>query len=332
MNLKQKLYQMFILGCEGGGYKQALEQGLGGIIFFTKDIQSAEQFRDLIDKIKSDALIPPFLSIDQEGGRVERTENIHNGKKYLSAKFAFEKGVLKEQTQKIAQELKSYGINLNFAPCIDVNTNPNNPIIGERAFSDNAEDVIKSEKIVSQIYRENGIIPCVKHFPGHGDANADSHLTLPEIDLTLDEMQEHIKPFRACAKTIEMVMVAHLHCTCFEHDVIPTSLSKNAISYLRKLGFDGVAISDDMVMAGAITCEQNKRAVRDSSDKVLRMTKACEKGIRAGLNMFIYRNSTPETIEIIETIAKKAQTDKELQENIEKSYKKIRSLKARFII
>lgn len=334
MNLKQKLYQMFILGCDGRGYKKALAQGLGGIIFFTKDIQTSEQFCGLIEEIKSQALISPFLSIDQEGGRVERTENIHNGKKYLSAKFAFEKGILKEQTQEIAKELKTYGINLNFAPCIDVNTNPNNPIIGERAFSDNAEDVIRCEKIVSQIYRENGIIPCVKHFPGHGDANADSHLTLPRIDLTLEEMQEHIKPFKACAKTIEMVMVAHLHCTCFEKDIIPTSLSKNAISYLRKLGFDGVAISDDMVMAGAINCypEQSEESVKNSSDKILRIIEACEKGIRAGLNMFIYRNSTPETIEIIETIAKKAQTDKELQENIEISYDKIMKLKRNFCL
>lgn len=312
--MKQKLYQMFILGCDGNGYEQALQMGLGGIIFFTKDIQSAEQFSGLIAKIKSQSLIPPFLSIDQEGGRVERTENIHNGKKYLSAKYAFEKGILEKQTREISKELKSYGINLNFAPCIDVNTNPDNPIIGERAFSNNAEDVIQCEKIVSQTYRENGIIPCVKHFPGHGDANADSHLTLPRIDLSLEEMQEHIAPFRACAKTIEMVMVAHLHCTCFEQDVIPTSLSKNAINYLRELGFDGVAISDDMVMAGAL------------------LPDACERGIRAGLNMFIYRNSTPETIQIIENIYQKALNDKELQENIEKSYEKIIRLKKLFNI
>lgn len=92
MDLKTKLYQMFILGTEGDGYIQALEKGLGGIIFFTKDIQSKDQFKNLISDIKSKALIAPFLSIDQEGGRVERTENIHNGKKYLSAKFAYAKG------------------------------------------------------------------------------------------------------------------------------------------------------------------------------------------------------------------------------------------------
>lgn len=313
MDLKQKLYQMFILGCEGGNYKEALQKGLGGIIFFTKDIQSPEQFKGLIEEIKSNSLIPPFLSIDQEGGRVERTENIHGGKKYLSAKFAYEKGILKEQTEEIAKELKSYGINLNFAPCIDVNTNPDNPIIGERAFSNKPDEVIQCEKIVSQTYRENGIIPCAKHFPGHGDANADSHLTLPRIDLSLEEMEKtHIKPFAACANKIEMIMVAHLHCTCFEKDIIPTSLSKNAINYLRWLGFNGIAVSDDMIMKGVARFGN---------------IKACEMGIRAGLNMFIYRNSKPETIEIIEAIAKKAKTDKELQENIEKSFEKIMKLK-----
>lgn len=354
MDLKTKLYQMFILGTEGDGYIQALENGLGGIIFFTKDIQSKDQFKNLISDIKSKALIAPFLSIDQEGGRVERTENIHNGKKYLSAKFAYAKGedFLRTQTREIAEELKSYGLNLNFAPCIDVNTNPNNPIIGERAFSDNVDDVIKGEKIVSQIYRENGIIPCVKHFPGHGDANTDSHLTLPEIDLPIEEMEStHIKPFAACAKTIEMVMAAHLHCTCFERDVIPTSLSKNAISYLRnKLGFEGIIISDDMIMAGAThvampnsqcqttyTCAESGthaalqhnlcQNLASHCKSLVHKINACEIGIRAGLNMFIYRNSTPETIEIIETIAQKALNDKELQEKIEYSYEKISKLK-----
>lgn len=316
-DLKTKLYQMFILGTDGDGYKKALTNGLGGMIFFTKDIQTPNQFKTLINDIKSISKITPFLSIDQEGGRVERTENIHNGKKYLSAKFAFEKGedFLKKQTENISNELKSYGINLNFAPCIDVNTNPNNPIIGERAFSNTPDDIIRAEKIVSQTYRENGIIPCAKHFPGHGDANTDSHLTLPEINLTLQEMEKtHIKPFKACAKNIEMVMVAHLHCTCFEKDVIPTSLSKKTISYLReKLGFEGVTISDDMIMKGVAKFGN---------------IEACEMGIRAGLNMFIYRNSTPQTINIIETIAKKAETDDELRQNIEKSYEKITHLKS----
>ena len=93
VDLKVKLNQMFILGLGGGYYKKLLSQGLGGIIFFSDDIKSSKQFTDLICELKSKCSIPMFYSIDQEGGRVERTEHIHNGKKYLSAKYAFEKGV-----------------------------------------------------------------------------------------------------------------------------------------------------------------------------------------------------------------------------------------------
>lgn len=321
VDLKEKLYQMFILGTEGGYLDEALKNGIGGVIFFTKDIQSAEQFKTLITNIKQKCKTKPFLSIDQEGGRVERTENIHGGKKYLSAKFAYEKGLefLEEQTQEIAKELKIYGINLNFAPCIDTNTNPNNPIIGERAFSSNPEEVIEAEKIVSSTYRKNGIIPCVKHFPGHGDADTDSHLGLPKIDLPLNEMEQtHIKPFKYAIKNnIDMIMVAHLHCTCFEKETIPTSLSKNAIDYLRNnLEFEGITISDDMIMKG----------VADFGE-----VEACEMGIRAGLNMFIYRNCDNKTINIIEKIYQKAIIDEELRQNIENSYNKITNLKKKFL-
>ncbi|MGN0031304.1 MAG: glycoside hydrolase family 3 N-terminal domain-containing protein [Candidatus Gastranaerophilaceae bacterium] len=315
--LKEKIYQMFILGTDGGGIDTALKNGLGGVIFFTHDINSENNFKTLIDKIKKISIIPPFLSIDQEGGRVERTENIHAGKKYLSAKFAYEKGpdFLDNQTREIAKELKSYGINLNFAPCIDTNTNPNNPIIGERAFSSNPDDVIKGEKIVTAAYKSNGIIPCVKHFPGHGDADADSHLTLPKIDLSLEEMEKtHIKPFKATINNgIDMVMAAHLHCTCFEKNPIPSSLSKNALNYLRNtLNFDGVIISDDMIMKG----------VSDFGE-----VEACLMGIDAGINMFIYRNSNEITLNIIEKIYQKAIIDKELQHKVEMSYNKIIKLK-----
>jgi len=317
VDLKTKLYQMFVLGLDGGGYKNALKQGLGGVIFFTKDIYSEKQFKELIKEIKSQSLVAPFLSIDQEGGRVERTENIHGGKKYLSAKFAYEKGLdfLAKQTQDIARELKSYGINLNFAPCIDVNTNPDNPIIGERAFSSEPDDVIKAEKIVSKIYRDNGVIPCVKHYPGHGDANSDSHLTLPEIDLTLEQMEQtHIKPFKYAVKNgAQMVMAAHLYCKCFEKDAIPTSLSKNALNYLRNnLGFGGVIISDDMVMKGVSGFGQ---------------VEACVMGIKAGLNMFIYRDSNSEIIDMLEKVYSLALEDDDLKNNIENSYEKILNLK-----
>ena len=317
-DLRTKLYQMFILGLKGGGYEAALQNGLGGVIFFTDDIKSAPQFRALTAEVRRKSIIYPFLSIDQEGGRVERTQNIHGGKKYLSAKFAFEGGVLREQTLAIARELKSYGINLNFAPCIDVNTNPDNPIIGERAFSSNPDEVTECGNNVAEIYRQNGIIPCFKHYPGHGDAGADSHLTLPEIDLPLEEMERtHIKPFALLCNGAEMIMAAHLHCTCFEKESVPTSLSSKAIGYLRdKLGFDGVVISDDMIMKG----------VADFG-----AVEACVMGIKAGLNMFIYRDSEPQTVDIIERVYKIAAKDVELAQNIENSFERIVTLKKKFI-
>ena len=316
--MEKLVYQMFILGT-GDYLKEALNKGLGGVIFFTKDIESENQFKNLIKNIKSETLIPPFLSIDQEGGRVERTENIRP--KRLSARFARDKGLefLKAQTEEMAQELKKYGINLNFAPVADVNTNPKNPIIGERAYSDEPEKVIESVNLVSEIYRKNGIIPCVKHFPGHGDADSDSHLTLPEINLSIKEMEKiHIKPFKSAIENgIEMIMAAHLHCTCFDSGIIPASLSKNAIGYLRNnLKFDGVIISDDMVMKGV---------------QAYGAPEAIKMGLHAGLDMFIFRDADKTTFETIENLTEVVSKDKQLAEKVIQANHRIDKLKQKYI-
>lgn len=321
IDLKTKIYQMFILGLEGENLKdnpnliEALHQGLGGVIFFTQNIKTKEQFKQLIKDIKKEAGIPPFLSIDQEGGRVERTENLFNGKHFLSGGKCKEKGqeYTKEQTEQISCLLKDLGLNLNFAPVLDVNTNPNNPIIGERAFSNDTDEVIKFGKVVVKTYLENGIIPCTKHFPGHGDASVDSHISLPKIDLPLEEMEKiHIRPFKEIESPI--IMVAHMHCSCFDKDEIPTSLSKNAINYLRKnLKFDGLIITDDMIMGG-----------------LNNQTNPSAKAIKAGANILLYRNSTNETIQIIEDLAELAKNDEDLRNNIDKSYKKIIDFKNKY--
>ncbi len=321
VEIREKVYQMFILGTEGNGYKKALSDGLGGIIFFTKDIISSEQILKFNNECRKLAKISPFLAIDQEGGRVERTENIHGGKKYLSARYAFQNGILEIQTEKMANELKNYGFNLNFAPCVDVNTNPNNPIIGERSFSSNPEDVITAAKIVCNIYSKSNIITCIKHFPGHGDTDTDSHLALPQINLSLEEMEKtHILPFKSLIESgIDMVMVAHIYCTCFDSDIIPASLSKNAISYLRdNLKYDGIIISDDMIMKGV-------------SEKFSPL-ESCLKGIDAGLDMFIFRNSNESIINAIEQIISLAENNNILAKKINNSYTKILKLKEKFSI
>ena len=124
----------------------------------------------------------------------------------------------------------------------------------------------------------------------------------------------HIKPFKALIKEdlADIVMVAHLHCTCFDRDIIPSSLSKNVIDYLKK-DYDGLICSDDMVMKALDNYEN-----------------ACETAIRAGVNMFIYRNSDNKTLEIVENIAKKAELDVTLKKCIEESYEKIITLKKKY--
>ena len=311
--MEKLVYQMFILGT-GDYLDEALAKGLGGVIFFTRDIKSREQFKKLIMDIKSKSLVQPFLSIDQEGGRVERTENIHE--RYLSPRYAFNKGenFLEEQNLNIARELKEYGINLNFAPCADVNTNPNNPIIGERAFSDNPDTVSKCVKLVSKIYRENGIIPCIKHFPGHGDADKDSHLTLPKIDLALNEMENiHIKPFKENIDTTEMIMAAHLYCTCFNKEPLPASLSKNAIGYLRNnLNYKGIIITDDMMMKGV---------------QAFGPVEACIMAILAGIDILLFRDADKATVDIIEKVILKAENNETLKRRILESNERIQGLK-----
>lgn len=308
-----KFYQMFILGT--GNLDIALKKNIGGVIFFTKDIQSKAQFKSLIENIKATSKTPPFLSIDQEGGRVERTENIHE--RFLSPEFAFKKGetFLTAQTITMLEELQYFGINMNFAPCLDVNSNPQNPIIGERAFSDKADEVCKGFDIVYKVYNSFNIIPVVKHFPGHGDANKDSHLELPQIKLSMDEMlQTHIKPFKhALTGNVTALMVAHLHCTCFDKDAIPTSLSKNCINFLKNvLNYKGLIISDDMFMNG----------VKKFGD-----IDACLKGIDAGVNMFIYRDSSINTLNILNEVLNVVKTDKTLQDKVENSFEKIIKIK-----
>lgn len=318
--LQKKVFQMFITG-SGECLNYVLEHGLGGVIFFKDDIISKSQFIELINNIKKKSLISPFLSIDQEGGRVERTENIHP-KKYLSPKFAYERGddFLINQTKSMLSELKDYGINMNFAPCLDVNSNPSNPIIGERAFSDNPTDVCHGYDIVSPLYKNFGIISVIKHFPGHGDTSTDSHKTLPIVDLEMDEFEKtHIAPFKhAINSGAEIVMVAHIYCKCFDKDTLPASLSKNCINYLKNvLNFNGLIISDDMYMNGV---------------SKYGMTEACVMGIKAGLNMFIYRETSENTLEVIENVIKYAEKDVELREKIEISYNKILKIKEKYFL
>ncbi len=299
LTLKQKISQMFIVGFRGENYSsnkyfmQFLENGLGGVIFFSHNIKSTNQFKELISSLKTKSKYEMFFSIDQEGGNVERTENIHGGKKYLSANAAYKMGLsfLQNQTKEIALEIKSYGINMNFAPVLDVNTNPNNPIIGTRAFSSKTEEVSEAMKVVLKEYKRFGIIATGKHFPGHGASVSDSHKTLPIIDVNIEDLNRiHINPFKqAIEMEIPAIMAAHAAYPAIDKENIPASLSSKIITdILRKeLNFKGLIITDDMEMNGV---------------KGFSRIEACIKAINAGVDMFIYRDASKEVFELIENI------------------------------
>lgn len=323
LTLEQKIYQIFILGYEGdkpfacSNLVNALKAGLGGVIFFTQNITDADGFKKSVQQIKDISILPPFLSIDQEGGRVERTLNLYGGSHYVSARAAAQKGedFVKEQTEQIAKELKDFGLNMNFAPVLDVDTNPNNPIIAERSFSYDSDEVIKFGKIAAQTYLKNGIIPVGKHFPGHGDTFLDSHKDMPEVNLNLESLENiHIKPFKALLNDLPAIMAAHVHYSAFNKEKIPASISPEILNgYLRQnLGYKGLIISDDMVMGGI---------------KKFSSYEACKRAINAGVNMFIFRNADDAVMELISSIIKAVKNNEIGIEKIDKSIEYIKSVK-----
>ncbi len=327
LTLKQKIAQMFITGFVGTSFRfsknftELVKNGLGGVIFFSYNIESEKQIKQLISDISQTACIPMFYSIDQEGGRVERTEKIHNGKKYLSANPAYRMGLsyLQNQTKEIALELKGYGFNMNFAPVLDVNTNQNNPIIGERAFSSNTDEVITAANVVIKEYAKYGIITVGKHFPGHGDASTDSHKTLPIIDLSKEDLiQNHIRPFKEAIKIgLPAIMAAHVLYPALEEEQTPASISKKIINDLliNELEFNGVIITDDMEMNGI---------------KGYTRLEACIKAINAGVNMFIFRDTTKDIYNLINDLETAVNDGIIKEKDIDNSVKKIFKLKRQY--
>lgn len=330
LSLKEKISQMFIMGFSGTylnseniNIQNLVKNALGGIIFFSENISSYEQTRNLSAELQKIAKIPLFISIDQEGGKIERTRNVKNKKIYLSpSELSLKDDIefIRSQTQIMADELAFMGINMNFAPVLDVNTNPDNPVIGVRSFGDTAEKVIKYSEPVYKTFIENNIIPVGKHFPGHGDTYTDSHIELPFVDLSLEELENtHIKPFKAAINNgLDAIMIAHVLYKAFNKEIIPASLSPEVITdYLKnKLDFKGLIISDDMVMGGI--------------SRQYSSLEACIKGIEAGIDLFIFRYSDDETVKLIDEVAKAVEEGEIPPERIDYSVQKILFIKEKY--
>jgi beta-N-acetylhexosaminidase len=236
---------------------QALEQdSLAGIILFKRNVESTEQVASLNASVKAVAKdTPVIIGVDQEGGRVIR---IRDPLVVLPAARKF--GEIDDPTltelasRLVGNELRALGFTLNFAPVIDVDTNPDSPIIGDRSYGGTPDIVIRHGLAFARGMRDGGIMPCAKHFPGHGDAQLDSHLALPRVDHDLKRLEQiEMAPFDAWARTgIGPIMTAHIIFSALDPE-IPATLSRKILkTQLReRLRFRGPVFSDDLEM-GAI--------------------------------------------------------------------------------
>ena len=264
MTLDEKIGQLVISGVNSTSIDSTIEnlikkRYISGVILFNRNISNAHQLLDLTNSLKNinkSNTIPLFISVDEEGGIVSRLpkefvklpKNNYIGK-INNSNFSYNVG------KSIGKELSALGYNMDFAPVIDINSNPKNPVIGSRAFGNNKEIVTKlGIKTMEGIQSEN-IISVIKHFPGHGDTSVDSHIGLPIVNNDLTRLNKlELFPFKSAIKNgADVVMVSHILLPKIDSKY-PASLSnKITTDLLRKeLNFKGVIITDDMTM-GAIT-------------------------------------------------------------------------------
>ena len=267
MPLEEKVGQLFIAGfygTEDGDYVDSLirDYKVGGLIFFGRNVGTAEELVNLANDLraKNGDYIPMFFSVDQEGGTVERLpdevsalEDAYTYGQSGSSEVGYALG------QVLAHECAAFGFNLDFAPSLDIWSNPENTVIGTRAFGTTAEEVEAVGPWAAYGLMDGGVIPVVKHFPGHGDTAVDSHVGLPTVSKTVDELlTSELIPFQSAiegreGEGVPAVMVAHILMTAIDPDH-PASLSQAVVTGLlrEQLGFDGVVFTDDLTM-GAIT-------------------------------------------------------------------------------
>lgn len=263
MSTAEKVDQLLYIGVTGTALTQADRQllqnhALGGVLLLGGNITSTDQLKTFTTAITKAQTTDEkaFLGFDEEGGRVSR---VPDAQLKLSPSLSFgqknDPALMKEVGRTLGLISRFYGFNMDFAPVLDVNSNPANPIIGDRSLSADPEQVARLGVPLMQGMKEEDVVPVVKHFPGHGDTTVDSHVGLPRVDATKAELEQtELVPFkRAIKEGAEMVMVAHILFPSLDKSR-PSSLSKPVMSGILRdeLKFDGVIITDDLVM-GAIT-------------------------------------------------------------------------------
>lgn len=260
MTLEEKVGQVLMVNFRGevaNEDAQTLiqETHVGGIIYYNwaNGLTSPQQVLNLSASLQQLAAIPLLIAADQEGGKVARLKTgftIFPGNKALGD--TNDPSIAEQAAFAMGQEMRAVGVNMNLAPVVDVNVNPKNPIIGKRAFSDSPEIVTAFGKAAVNGYHKAGMITTLKHFPGHGDVEVDSHTDLPIVNKTMEQLsQVELLPFSKILDT-DAIMTAHILVPALDEENCST-LSKKTLSYLKdSLGFKGLIIADSLVMEGVL--------------------------------------------------------------------------------
>ena len=282
------------------------KHGFAGVILFDENNKETEQTTKLIDSLQNANIQNAdrpclFISVDQEGGTITRLAEGTQGPGNMAIGATGDSSNAYKIGEIIGQELYSMGYNVDFAPDMDVNSNPSNPVIGVRSFSDDPQFVTEYGKQFITGLKKQKIIPSLKHFPGHGDTETDSHTGLPRIEKTYDELKRNeLIPFENCIKNgAEMIMTAHIQFPKIETDKyksikdgneieLPATLSKKIITdILRKdLGYNGVVVTDAM----------NMQAVSDNFTKI----DSAKLAINAGVDIILMPVTVTSEAEITE--------------------------------
>jgi beta-N-acetylhexosaminidase len=256
--LRRRVGELLIAGFDGQQVPVELrslarEFGLGGVILFARNIGEPEQVAELcFEAARLVPQLPPWVSVDQEGGRVARLKAPFTEWPAMATLGRSADVRLAERfARALASELKAVGITLDYAPVLDIHTNPKNPVIGDRALSDKAEDVARLGAAIVAALQGGGVAACGKHFPGHGDTQADSHLELPLVEHSLERLRGvEFVPFKAAiAAGVATMMTAHVFMPALD-EKRPATLSRRIVFDLLRdeLGFEGVILSDDLEM------------------------------------------------------------------------------------
>jgi beta-N-acetylhexosaminidase len=283
MNVRETISQLLMVGFQGTKLSSEFINWLqeyrpGGVILFSRNLVDMEQIAQLTNSLQElTPDLPLLIAIDQEGGRVSRLPQDFTIFPSSSTVATCQSPDVAYAVAEItAKELRAVGINMNMAPVLDVNSNPDNTIIGDRAYGNDPSQVCIFGTATMQGLKNNGIIPCGKHFPGHGDTVTDSHKVLPVVNANRERLNKiELEPFRhAIQQGLPTIMTAHVHYPALDAGTSAT-LSRPILTDLlrEELGFQGVTITDDMEMRAILDCntigEASVRSLQAGANMVL---------------------------------------------------------------